>query len=309
MSKKIIIDCDPGIDDALALALAHGSRAVDLVGVTTVAGNVGLPRTTDNALRLADFYGIAAPVARGADRPLMRPPRTAGHVHGETGLGAAQLPDPAREPVAEHAVDFLIESLAQQPGEISLIAVGPLTNIALALRKEPRIAEWAREFVVMGGSSTRGNITPAAEFNVHADPEAAAMAFGADWRAVMAGLDLTHQAQLSAPVRRRFAGLGRLEEELLAPCLDVYEQHVDYREGPVIHDACAVAYAIAPEIFRADPAAVRVETRGEHTSGMTVVDFAAAQPDADVLTTLDTDAFWDLVADALHRVAERLPQV
>lgn len=309
MPKKIIIDCDPGIDDALALALAHGSDAVDLVGVTTVAGNVDLDRTTGNALRLADFYGIDAPIARGADRPLLRPQRIADHVHGATGLGAALLPDPAREPIAQHAVDFLIESLAAQPGEIGLVAVGPLTNIALALRKEPRIAEWVREFVVMGGSSTRGNVTPAAEFNVHADPEAAAVAFGAEWRAVMAGLDLTHQARVTAPVRQRFAGLGRLEDELLTPCLDFYQQHTEYREGPVIHDACAVAYAAAPDVFSATPAGVRVETSGEHTSGMTVVDFAAAQPDADVLTTLDPDAFWDLLAAALRRVAERMPQV
>lgn len=307
MPKKIIIDCDPGIDDALALALAHGSDAIDLIGVTTVAGNVNLDHTTDNALRLADFYGFDAPIARGADRSLLRPQRTAGHVHGETGLGAALLPNPTREPVARHAVDFLIETLAAQPGEISLIAVGPLTNIALALRKEPRIAEWAREFVVMGGSSTRGNVTPAAEFNVHADPEAAAIAFGAQWRAVMAGLDLTHQVRMSAPVRQRFTGLGRLADELLTPCLDFYQQHTEYREGPVIHDACAVAYAAAPDAFHQASAAVRVETSGQHTTGMTVVDFDAAQPDTEVLTTVDPDAFWDLVAGALHRVAERLP--
>ncbi|GAA4611747.1 nucleoside hydrolase [Saccharopolyspora hordei] len=310
MVKKILIDCDPGIDDALALALAHGSPELDVVGVTTVGGNVDLEHTTRNALCLRDYYGMDAPVARGAGRPLVREPRTARDVHGSSGLGGVVLPEPKSELSGRHAVDFIIDTLAASPGEVSLTAVGPLTNIALALRKEPRVAEWAREFVVMGGSYTRGNTTPAAEFNVSADPEAAAVVFGAPWRTVMVGLDLTHQARATAEVRAGFRGLGRLEAELLTPCLDFYGGHANYQdEGPAIHDACAVAYVIDPGLFEAVPARVEVETQGRFTSGMTVTDFRAPaeRQNALVPTRLDTDGFWRLVGDAFRAVAAGLP--
>ncbi|MGW3470225.1 nucleoside hydrolase [Saccharopolyspora sp. NPDC000995] len=310
MAKKILIDCDPGIDDALALAFAHGSPELDVVGVTTVGGNVELEHTTDNALRLRDFYGMDVPVARGAGQPLVREPKTAGDVHGKTGLGGVVLPEPKSKLGDQHAVDFIIDTLAAAPGEISLTAVGPLTNIALALRKEPRIAEWAGEFVIMGGSYTRGNTNPAAEFNIFADPEAAVVAFNAPWRTVMIGLDLTYQARANAAVRARFADLGRLESELITPCLDFYGSHVSYRdEGPAIHDACAIAYVIDPGLFQTVSARVDVETQGRFTSGMTVTDFGAPSDvhNADVATTLDAEAFWTLVADAYRNVAANLP--
>ncbi|MBB5154001.1 nucleoside hydrolase [Saccharopolyspora phatthalungensis] len=310
MAKKILIDCDPGIDDALALALAHGSPEVDIVGVTTVAGNVGLEHTTDNALRLRDFYGMEAPVARGAARPLVRESLTAADVHGNTGLGGVVLPEPKSKPSDRHAVDFIIDALAAAPGEISLTAVGPLTNIALALHKEPRITEWAKEFVIMGGSYTRGNTNPAAEFNILADPEGAAVAFNAPWRTVMIGLDLTYQARATAAVRSRFTSLGRLDTELITPGLDFYGQHISYRdEGPAIHDACAVAYVIDPGLFQTRSARVDVETQGRFTSGMTVTDFNAT-PDlhnVDVATTLDAERFWTLLTDAFRNVADNLP--
>ncbi|CAL99688.1 purine nucleosidase [Saccharopolyspora erythraea NRRL 2338] len=306
MTKKLLLDCDPGIDDALAIGLAHGIPDLELVGLTTVGGNVELEHTTDNALRLVDFYGMDVQVARGAGRPLVREPKTAADVHGATGLGGAVLPEARSALVDAHAADFIIDTLAAAPGEISLAAVGPLTNIALALRKEPRIAEWAAEFVIMGGSYTRGNTTPAAEFNVHADPEAAAVVFGGAWRTVMIGLDLTHQARATAQVRSRFAGLGRLEAELLTPCLDFYGEHDgSHGRGPAIHDACAVAYVANPALVRTAPARVDVEVHGTFTAGMTVTDFGGA-PNADVATELDVPAFWDLFDDAYRRVAEQL---
>ncbi|GAA2820524.1 nucleoside hydrolase [Saccharopolyspora taberi] len=302
MGKKLLLDCDPGIDDAMAIGLAHGLPELELVGLTTVGGNVELEHTTENALRLVDFYGMDVPVARGAGRPLVRAPKTAADVHGASGLGGVALPEARSKLVDAHAVDFIIDTLAAAPGEISLAAVGPLTNIALALHKEPRIAEWAAEFVIMGGSYGRGNVTPAAEFNVHADPEAAAVAFGAPWRTVMIGLDLTHQARANAPVRTRFAELGRLDAELLTPCLDFYGSHADYAgEGPAIHDACAVAYVARPDLIRTVPARVDVEVHGRFTAGMTVTDFRA-EPNAAVATELDVPAFWDLVTDAYRRI-------
>ncbi|GAB3296477.1 nucleoside hydrolase [Parasphingorhabdus pacifica] len=311
MTKKILIDCDPGIDDALAIALAHGSPDLDVVGVTTVGGNVDLANTTNNALCLVDYYGMSGvPVARGAGRPLVREARTASGVHGAHGLGDAVLPAAEGAVAEEHAVDFIIDALRAAPGEISLVAVGPLTNIALALRKEPRIAEWAAEFVMMGGSYSRGNVTPAAEFNIFADPEAASVVFGGAWRPVLIGLDLTAQARATVEVRKRFAGLGRLESELLTPCLDFYSQHPQYRElGPAVHDACAVAYAADPGLTTAVPARVEVETQGRFTAGMTVVDFEAQveSHNALVATELDRDGFWDRLSKSFERVSEGLP--
>jgi len=308
--KKILLDCDPGIDDALAIALAHGSDGIEVVGLTSVAGNVDLDNTTNNAQRLAEYYGLDAPVARGADRALLRDNVRADHVHGTNGLGGVVLPAASRSAVDEHAVEFIIDRLRSAPGEISLVAVGPLTNIALALRREPRVAEWAAEFVIMGGSFGRGNVTPAAEFNIGADPEAAAVVFGAPWRTTMVGLDLTLQARASEPVRARFSDLGRLERELISPVLDFAGRNEQYRErGPAVHDVCAVARVLDPGLITAVPARVEVETAGRFTTGMTVVDFnaPAERCNAEVATELDQDAFWDVVTAGFRKVAAGLP--
>ena len=182
MSTTIILDCDPGIDDALAIAFAAGSPEIELAGLTTVAGNVELAKTTANALAVASFVGLGSvPVTAGCGTPLLRPALHAAHVHGDSGLGGAVLPAPARLAEAGHAIDFIISSAAAAPGEITLVATGPLTNIGLALRREPRLASWVRDFVIMGGSASRGNVSPAAEFNIWADPEAAAIVFAAPW--------------------------------------------------------------------------------------------------------------------------------
>src|SRR6516225_3210630 len=179
MSTPIILDCDPGIDDALAIAFAHGHPGIDLVGITTVAGNVGLAQTTANALAVREFIGAAGtPVTAGCAGPLLRPALDARQVHGEGGLGGAVLPPPVAGPALGLANKYTTETAGAARGEITLVATGPLTNIALAVRREPRLAQWVREFVIMGGSAGRGNTTPAAEYNMWADPEAAAVAFG-----------------------------------------------------------------------------------------------------------------------------------
>src|SRR6185437_3378055 len=192
VSTPIILDCDPGIDDALAIAFATASAEIDLVGITTVAGNVGLAKTTANALAVASFVGAKeVPVTAGSPVPLLRPALDAGHVHGDSGLGGAVLPPPARSAEDGHAIDYLIGAIGAAPGEITLVATGPLTNIGLALRREPRLAGWVKDFVIMGGAAGRGNVTPAAEYNIWADPEAAAIVFGAGWTVRMTGLDVT----------------------------------------------------------------------------------------------------------------------
>ena len=304
MSTTIILDCDPGIDDALAIAFAAGHPGIELAGITSVAGNVSLARTTRNALDVADFVGVGdVPVTAGCAGPLLRPALDARDVHGATGLGGAVLPESARGPVAGHASDFIIETIAAAPGKITLVATGPLTNVAMALRKEPRIASWVRQFVIMGGSAGRGNVTPAAEFNMWADPEAAAIAFSAGWTVQMIGLDVTHQALVTEPVRARLASLGALGSVLLLPTLAEYNTLPE----PPVHDVCAVVSVAAPDIFGFTEASVAVETTGRLTSGMTVTDFApSGPPNALVATSIDVSRFWDLTISAYGLVADRI---
>jgi purine nucleosidase len=302
--RRVILDCDPGIDDAWAIAFGCGHPGLDLAGLTTVAGNVGLGKTTANALAVLEFLGHPeVPVAAGSPVPLLRPFKDARHVHGDSGLGAARLPAARGEAVAAHAVDFLIGEISAAPGAVTLIATGPLTNIALAVRRYPPLVQQVADFVIMGGSAGRGNTTPAAEFNIWCDPEAAAIVFGAGWRVTMVGLDVTHQALTSAAVEDRIRALGRLGTELLLPGLAGYRR--SDRAGQPVHDVCALALAAAPGLFGCEPARVEVETSGRWTSGMTVTDFSApgTEHNALVATSVDVAGFWDLVLDAYGRAA------
>ena len=307
---KLILDCDPGLDDALALLLAHADPTLELVAVTTVGGNVDLASTTRNALQLREYLGFdEVPIAAGADGPLVRTAENAAHVHGASGLGDVVLPASILPESEQHAVDLIIELVSASPGEIHIVATGPLTNIALALRKEPRLAEWAASFVMMGGSYSRGNATPAAEFNIYADPEAAAEVFAAGWQVVMVGLDLTLQAIATEEIVQRMARLGRLGEELVVPLSTFWTDPADsVWAGQAVHDVCAVAYLAHPELFRSGQARVDVETKGEFTSGMTVVDFASSAPNAIVPVELREDGFWNYVLAAWSGVTPRHPR-
>ncbi len=316
MAQKIVLDCDPGIDDALAIAFAIGHPDLDLCGITTVAGNVSLDLTTSNAQRVCEFAGAGGtPVTPGSPAPLLRPLADARKVHGDSGLGGARLPPPSGPPAAGHAVDYLIETIGAAPGEITLVATGPLTNIALAVRREPRLVTQVRDFVIMGGSAGRGNVTPAAEFNIATDPEAAAIVFRAGWTVTMVGLDATLRALATEAVRARMRPLGRLADELLLPGLGNYADGGTgptpagptapaERRAPAVHDVCAVAHVARPGLLGCHPARVEVETAGRWTAGMTVTDFAApaASHNALVATGIDSGAFWDLVLDAYARV-------
>jgi purine nucleosidase len=304
MPFTLILDCDPGLDDALALLLAHGDPNIELVAVTTVGGNVGIEKTTRNALELRDYLGFPdVPVAAGAGEPLKGSAKNAEEVHGESGLGNVRLPAAAGTTSDSHAVDLLIELLGTAPGEIHLVATGPLTNIALALRKEPRLVDWVASFTIMGGSYTRGNTTPAAEFNIYADPDAAAEVFAADWTVTMVGLDLTLQAIVDEGIVDRMHQLGRLGVELVAPLATFWTNPLDDDwDGQALHDVCAVAYVARPDLFESKPARVEIELRGEFTTGMTVVDFHSAHPNALVPVRLDVPGFWNYVHDAWGNV-------
>ena len=299
---RVIVDCDPGVDDAWAIAFGCGHPGLDLAGLTTVAGNVGLDKTTANALAVLEFLGHSeVPVAAGSPAPLLRPFKDARDVHGDSGLGAARLPAARGDAVAAHAVDFLIGEISAAPGAVTLVATGPLTNIALTVRRYPALVQQVADFVIMGGSAGRGNTTPAAEFNIWCDPEAAAIVFGAGWRVTMVGLDVTHQALTSAAVDDRIRALGRLGTELLLPGLAGYRG--SDRAGQPVHDVCALALIAAPALFGFEPARVEVETQGRWTAGMTVTDFGApaSAHNALVAMSVEVTGFWDLVLGAWQR--------
>lgn len=275
---RIILDTDPGIDDALALFLALASPEVQLEAITTVSGNVHVDLTTRNALALLELAGRTdIAVARGCERPLVRQPVVADYVHGRNGLGDVELPGPQLRPVGQHAVDLIIEKVMAAPREITLVPIGPLTNIALALRKEPRIIAYVREVVIMGGAlRVPGNVTPEAEFNIYADPHAAHMVFHAGWPLRLVTLDVTTKALLKREQVQWLASSG-------SPVTSLIQQMVDYfldtfgrargRTAFEMHDPLCLAAVFLPEMITWEAAYVDVELAGSSTSGETVAYF------------------------------------
>ncbi len=299
MTTPVILDCDPGHDDAIALLLALASPELELVGVTTVHGNQTLEKTTDNALRVLALVGRSdVPVAAGADRPLSRELHVAAHVHGDSGLDGPVLPERASEPVGLHAVDFLVEHVTP---ETVLVPVGPLTNVALAL---DRGIEPAR-IVLMGGAVAEGNMTPAAEFNIWADPEAAARVFGSGLDVTMIGLDVTHAALLTPPWAERFRAAGRVGTFVaeLVEFFKRYHARTYGWDGAPIHDAVALAHVFRPGLVATEHMNVEVETGSELTRGRTVADRwhrTDREPNAHVGVSIDGDGFLSLL---LERIA------
>ena len=296
---RILIDCDPGHDDAIALLLALASPEVELLGVTTVAGNQTLDKTTANAIRVLDFVRREEiPVAAGADRPLTREPFVAAYVHGETGLDGPHLPPPQRDPLVQHAVDFLADRVVGA----TLVAVGPLTNVALLLARYPRARP--DRIVLMGGSIGLGNVTPAAEFNIWADPEAAARVFAADLNLTMIGLDVTHQALLMTEDAERLRSSGRTGQ-MVAELYDFFHRfHADtygFRGSP-IHDAVALASVFRPELVQTEHRHVSIECASELTRGRTVVDLwrqTGKDPNAHVAVRVAGRSFIELLIERL----------
>ncbi len=304
--QRIILDCDPGHDDAIAILLAARSPALKLEAITTVAGNQTVEKTARNALRVCALAGIRdVPVAAGMDRPLVRELHIAPEIHGQSGMDGPALPEPDRALASLHAVDLLIELLLASDGDITLVATAPLTNIATAMRREPRIVPKIQRIVLMGGAMGLGNWTPAAEFNIYVDPEAAHVVFTCGRPITMIGLEVTHQAQATAEVRERIRGLGtpvaRLVDELLGYFAETYLRVFGFT-APPLHDPCAVAAVIDPTLVERKPMRVDIELRGEFTAGRTVCDVygTTGRPaNAEVGTGIDVARFWDLLIETL----------
>ncbi|MFH8747987.1 nucleoside hydrolase [Streptomyces rimosus] len=312
MARKIILDCDPGHDDAIAMLLAHGNPDIDLVAVTTVVGNQTLEKVTRNALSVARIAGITGvPFAAGCPRPLVRTIENAPEIHGDTGLDGPDLPEPNIDLDRRHAVDLIIDTvMSHEPGEITIVPTAGLTNIAMAVRKEPRIAERVREVVLMGGGYHEGNWSAVAEFNIVIDPHAAHIVFNERWPVTMVGLDLTHQALATPEVTKKIADVGtkpaRFVLELLDFFRDAYRENQGF-EYPPVHDPCAVAYVIDPDVMTVRKAPVDIELTGGLTIGMTVTDFRWPLPEdcrTQVAVQLDHERFWNLVVDALERIGD-----
>ena len=309
MSQKIIIDTDPGQDDAVAILLALASPELEVLGITAVAGNVPLPLTSRNARIVAELAGSDVPVHAGAAAPLSRPLVTAEHVHGKTGLDGWDAPEPSRPLASEDAVGFIVETVRANPGEVILCPLGPLTNIAEALRRDPGIAALIPRVVLMGGAYFEvGNITPAAEFNIYVDPEAAAELFRSGIDIVVLPLDVTHKALTTRARNDAIRALGNRTGEAVAAWTGFFERFDKEKygsEGAPLHDPCVIAYLLKPDLFSGRHVNVEIETQSDLTRGMTVADWwgVTDRPaNALFLGELDADGFYALLTERLARL-------
>ena len=310
--RPVIIDCDPGLDDAIALLLALASPdEIDLLGITCVAGNVPLPLTLRNARIVAGLSGRrGVPIYAGCPRPMLRTLSTGERIHGKVGLGGRDWPEPSL-PIADgHAVDFIVETcLAAEDGSITLCPIGPMTNIATAIVKEPRVLPKLREIAFMGGAAlVPGNVTPVAEFNIHADPHAAAIVLQSGAKLTMFGLDVTHEAITTPERLDAIRAIGTPAAEAAAAMLTFYDrtdiERYGERGGP-LHDPCVVAYLLKPSLFGGRTCHVAVETASELTMGQTVADWwgvTGKEPNCRVMTDIDADGYYALIRERLARL-------
>ncbi len=302
--RKIIIDTDPGQDDAVAILLALASPELDVLGLTAVAGNVPLALTEKNARIVCELAGRPdIPVFAGAETPLKRKLVTAEHVHGKTGLDGPTLPDPKMPLQSSHAVEFIIDTLRIEPeGEVSLLPIGPLTNIAMAFERAPDIIGKVAEIVLMGGAYFEvGNITPAAEFNIYVDPEAAEIVFRSGVPLTVMPLDVTHKALTTRPRVEAFRALGTQAGEMVAAWTDFFERFDKEKygsEGAPLHDPCTVAYLLEPDLFEGRHINVEIEIGSDLTRGMTVADWwrvTERTPNATFIGSVNSDGYFDLL--------------
>ena len=310
-SRKIIIDTDPGQDDAVAILLALASPELEVLGITAVAGNVPLALTEKNARKICELAGRPeVKVFAGAARPMVRSLVTAEDVHGKTGLDGPELPEPGMPLQEQHAVDFIVETLMrEQGGSVTLCPLGPLTNIALALEREPRIVPRIREIVLMGGGFFEGgNVTPAAEFNIHVDPHAADVVLKSGIPIVMIPLDCTHKALTTAKRVAAFRDLGTRPGVATAEMLEFFERFDENKygtDGGPLHDPCVIAYLLKPGLFSGRHINVTVETASELTMGMTVADWwgvTGREKNVTYIRDVDHEGFFALLVERIGRL-------
>ncbi|HEM8820912.1 pyrimidine-specific ribonucleoside hydrolase RihA [Raoultella planticola] len=307
MALPIILDCDPGHDDAIAIVLALASPELDVKAITSSAGNQTPEKTLRNVLRMLTLLQRQdIPVAGGARKPLMRELIIADNVHGESGLDGPALPEPDFAPQSVTAVELMAKTLRESPQPVTIVATGPQTNVALLLNSHPELHDKIARIVMMGGAMVLGNWQPAAEFNIYVDPEAAEIIFQSGIPVVMAGLDVTHRAQIHGLDIERFRQLGNPVATIVAELLDFFmEYHKDAKwgfTGAPLHDPCTIAWLLKPELFTSVERWVGVETQGKYTQGMTVVDYyflTGNQPNTTVLLDVDREGFVDLLAERL----------
>ncbi|SPW25460.1 Pyrimidine-specific ribonucleoside hydrolase rihA [Edwardsiella tarda] len=307
MTLPLIIDCDPGHDDAIALILALASPELDVRAVTTSAGNQTPDKTLRNALRILTLLRRSdIPVAAGAAKPLLRELIIADNVHGESGLDGPDLPEPGFAPRPEGALALMAQTLRTTTQPLTLVATGPLTNVALLLAAHPELKPRIARIVIMGGSAGAGNWTPAAEFNIYVDPEAAEMVFQSGVPIVMAGLDVTHRAQILDADIERLRGLGNRVARTVAELLDFFMRYHRQEkwgfQGAPLHDPCTIAWLLRPQMFTQHECWVGVETAGQYSDGMTVVDrlgLSGLPANTTLLTDIDRQAFVDLLVERI----------
>lgn len=307
---KIILDCDPGHDDAVAIMLAAREPSLELLGVSVVAGNQTLENTQRNARNVLQWLGADIPVYAGCDRPMVRDKVIAADIHGSTGLDGPVFPPLLKRLEPEHAVQFLIRTLLESEGDITVVTTGPMTNLAMAMRLEPKITEKIRRIVLMGGSFTNGNVTPAAEFNILADAEAASVCFRSGRPITMVGLDVTRKALCYPEIVERMGRIGNRASNLFVALMGHFcktQKQIFGWEGGPLHDPVTIAYLIDPEVLVTKPMNVQIDIRSTQSYGRTNCDYYGYQklpPTADVAVDIDVARFWDIVETGLRRYSE-----
>lgn len=305
----LILDCDPGHDDALAIILAAHNPALRLIGITTVSGNGGIKKVTLNARRVATLANLNLPIAEGSGKPILGAVEEATDIHGESALDGAELPEPKIELSELHAVDLIAKLLKESTEKVTIVATGPLTNVALFLKMYPQLKEKVREIVFMGGSATRGNRTPYAEFNIWMDPEAADVVLRSGLPLTMCGLDVTHQALVTPEIFARLEKMGTQVSRTIIGLLKFFAKTYDEvfeMPDPPLHDPVAVALLIDRSVVRTKKVNVQVELIGSLTRGATVVDLhnrLGEQANCEVALELDFDLFWKMMLEAIEKSA------
>lgn len=305
--ERFILDCDPGQDDAIAILLAYGAENLKLEGIVAVAGNARVEDTCENALKLCEDIGYDVPVYKGCDSPLIRKQVIADKIHGKGGYAGPTFNQKRVKQCAGDGIDFTIKTIMENPGEINLVAIGPLTDIAVIIKKEPRIIDNVKKLIIMGGSLMAGNVTPTAEFNVYADPEAARIVFNSGAEIYMMGLDVTHQVQLGEKEFQRFKDEQKENptrvREIFIDGMEFYTSTcvAANHEYPAMHDPCCIAYLMDPTMFEFENRDIDVETKGELTYGQTVGNWPDENSKTHVGIKTDSVKFFNMLSESLKK--------